>query len=68
LTTGLGTESRAELTASGAFEHVEQEHIAQLPMAVRRALNDKKLREELEGPASLAAFTPKEMCSTLIRR
>jgi diguanylate cyclase (GGDEF)-like protein/PAS domain S-box-containing protein len=48
LTTGLGTESRAELTASGAFEYVEQEHIAQLPMAVRRALNDKKLREELE--------------------
>jgi diguanylate cyclase (GGDEF)-like protein/PAS domain S-box-containing protein len=48
LTSGLGTESRAELTASGAFEYVEQEHIAQLPMAVRRALNDKKLREELE--------------------
>ena len=47
LTTGLGNESRAELTASGAFEYVEQEHIAQLPMAVRRALNDKKLREEL---------------------
>jgi PAS domain-containing protein len=48
LTTGLGTESRTELTAAGAFEYVEQEHIAQLPMAVRRALNDKKLREELE--------------------
>ena len=48
LTSGLATESRAELTASGAFEYVEQEHIAQLPMAVRRALNDKKLREELE--------------------
>jgi PAS domain S-box-containing protein len=48
LTTGLATESRAELMASGAFEYVEREHIAQLPMAVRRALNDKKLREELE--------------------
>jgi len=48
LTTGLATESRAELTASGAFEYVEREHIVQLPMAVRRALNDKKLREELE--------------------
>jgi diguanylate cyclase (GGDEF)-like protein/PAS domain S-box-containing protein len=48
LTTGLSTESGAELTASGAFEYVEQEHIAQLPMAVRRALNDRKLREELE--------------------
>jgi diguanylate cyclase (GGDEF)-like protein/PAS domain S-box-containing protein len=49
LTTGLATESRAELTVSGAFEYVEQEHIAQLPMAIRRALNDKKLREDLEG-------------------
>jgi hypothetical protein len=48
LTTGLGTESRPELTDSGAFEYVRQEHIAQLPMAVRRAFNDKKLREELE--------------------
>jgi len=48
LTAGLATEARAELTASGAFEYVEQEHIAQLPMAVRRALNDKKLRKELE--------------------
>jgi PAS domain S-box-containing protein len=48
LTTGLATESRAELTASGAFEYVEQEHTAHLPMAVRRALNDKKLREGLE--------------------
>jgi diguanylate cyclase (GGDEF)-like protein/PAS domain S-box-containing protein len=48
LTTGLATAARAELTASGAFEYVEQEHNAQLPMAVRRALNEKKLREELE--------------------
>jgi DNA-binding NtrC family response regulator len=48
LTTGLATASRADLTASGVFEYVEQEHIAQLPMAVRRALNEKKLREELE--------------------
>jgi diguanylate cyclase (GGDEF)-like protein/PAS domain S-box-containing protein len=27
---------------------VEQEHLAQLPMAVRRVLNEKKLREELQ--------------------
>jgi diguanylate cyclase (GGDEF)-like protein/PAS domain S-box-containing protein len=38
----------AELTAHGAFDYVEQEHIAQLPMAVRRAVNERKLRVELE--------------------
>ena len=48
LTTGLGCESIAELTAHSAIECVVQEHIAQLPMAVRRALNEKDLREELE--------------------
>ena len=48
VTTSKGTESIAELTAHGAFDYVEGEHIAQLPMAVRRALNEKKLRAELE--------------------
>ena len=48
LTTSKGKESIAELTAHGAFDYVEGEHIAQLPMAVRRALNEKKLRAELE--------------------
>jgi len=48
VTTAMGTESIAELTAHGAFDYVEREHIAQLPMAVRRALNEKKLRTELE--------------------
>jgi diguanylate cyclase (GGDEF)-like protein len=48
VTTALATESIAELTAHGAFDYVEREHIAQLPMAVRRALNEKKLRAELE--------------------
>jgi diguanylate cyclase (GGDEF)-like protein len=37
-----------QLTASGAFDYVELEHLAQLPMAVRRVLNEKKLRAELE--------------------
>ena len=41
LTLGIGIESIAELAAQGAFEYVELEHIAQLPMAVRRALNEK---------------------------
>jgi diguanylate cyclase (GGDEF)-like protein/PAS domain S-box-containing protein len=48
VTTSKGKESIAELTAHGAFDYVEVEHIAQLPMAVRRALNEKKLRSELE--------------------
>jgi diguanylate cyclase (GGDEF)-like protein/PAS domain S-box-containing protein len=46
--TPMGTESIAQLTADGAFDYVEREHLAQLPMAVRRVLNEKKLRAELE--------------------
>jgi diguanylate cyclase (GGDEF)-like protein/PAS domain S-box-containing protein len=42
------TETIAELAAQTTFEYVEREHLDQLPMAVRRALNDKQLREELE--------------------
>jgi len=48
VTTALGSESIAELTAHGAFDYVEREHLPQLPMAVRRAVNEKKLRAELE--------------------
>lgn len=48
LTFGIGIESIAELAAQGAFDYVELEHITQLPMAVRRALNEKKLRAELQ--------------------
>jgi diguanylate cyclase (GGDEF)-like protein/PAS domain S-box-containing protein len=48
LTTAIGSESIAKLTADGAFDYVEQEHLAQLPMTVRRVLNEKKLRAELE--------------------
>jgi diguanylate cyclase (GGDEF)-like protein/PAS domain S-box-containing protein len=48
LTTAMGSESIAKLTADGAFDYVEQEHLAQLPMAVRRVVNEKKLRAELE--------------------
>jgi len=48
LTTAMGSESIAKLTADGAFDYVEQQHLAQLPMAVRRVLNEKKLRAELE--------------------
>jgi diguanylate cyclase (GGDEF)-like protein/PAS domain S-box-containing protein len=48
ITTTMGSGSIAEFTALGAFDFVEQEHVAQLPMAVRRALNEKNLRCELE--------------------
>jgi len=40
--------SIAELSAWGPFDCVELDRIAQLPMAVRRALNEKDLRAELE--------------------
>ena len=48
VTTTMGSRSIAELTARGAFDYVEQEHIAQLPMAIRRALNEKELQAELD--------------------
>jgi diguanylate cyclase (GGDEF)-like protein/PAS domain S-box-containing protein len=41
-------ESIAQPTAAGVFDYVEREHFAQLPMTVRRTLNEKKLRAELE--------------------
>lgn len=37
-----------EITADGPCDYVEREHLAQLPMVVRRALNERKLRTELE--------------------
>jgi diguanylate cyclase (GGDEF)-like protein/PAS domain S-box-containing protein len=48
VTTAMGIGSIVQLTADGAFDYVELEHLAQLPMAVRRVLNEKKLRAELE--------------------
>jgi diguanylate cyclase (GGDEF)-like protein/PAS domain S-box-containing protein len=44
----MRSDSIAQLAADGAFDYVERDHVAQLPMAVRQALNEKKLREELE--------------------
>ncbi len=43
----LRRESRAALTANGAYDFIEPEHMEHLPMAARRALEEKKLREEL---------------------
>jgi diguanylate cyclase (GGDEF)-like protein/PAS domain S-box-containing protein len=47
LMSGVGSESILELTAEGSFEYVEREHIAHLPIVVRRALNHKEVRKEL---------------------
>lgn len=48
LTPRLGMESVAKLGDQGWFECVAHEHLAHLSTAVRRALNEKKLRDELE--------------------
>jgi diguanylate cyclase (GGDEF)-like protein/PAS domain S-box-containing protein len=48
VTTAIRSEPIAELMAHGAFDYVEREHLAQLPMAVRRVLNEQKLRVELD--------------------
>jgi diguanylate cyclase (GGDEF)-like protein/PAS domain S-box-containing protein len=48
VTAGIGTETIAALTTEGVFEYVERKNLSQLPLAVRRLLNEKKLRGELE--------------------
>jgi DNA-binding NtrC family response regulator len=48
VTTAMGKESIAELTPHGTFDYVEREHLAQIPITVRRLLNDCR---ELPGPA-----------------
>ena len=49
VTTELASESLAELAGHDVFDCVEREHLTQLPLAVRQALNEKNLRDELEG-------------------
>jgi diguanylate cyclase (GGDEF)-like protein len=48
VTTTVGSKSIVELTACNTFDYVEREHIAQLPMAIRRAVRERELRAELE--------------------
>ncbi|HET7209252.1 MAG TPA: diguanylate cyclase [Terriglobales bacterium] len=43
-----GSESIEQLAAVGAFDYVERDRLAQLPLAVRQALNERELRDELE--------------------
>lgn len=47
LAASLRRECQEALRANGAYDFVEPEHMEHLPMAVRRALEEKKLREEL---------------------
>ncbi len=47
LTNKSSGKSIAKLTAQCTFDYVEREHLAKLPMAVRRALKERKLREAL---------------------
>ena len=39
-------ESVAELVTKGAYDCIEMDHIGHLPVAIRRALNEKTLRDE----------------------
>jgi len=48
LTPRFGIESLAKLGEQGSFEYVAREHLAHLPTEVRRALNHKRLRDELD--------------------
>ncbi|HET6930545.1 MAG TPA: diguanylate cyclase [Candidatus Acidoferrum sp.] len=48
LTSVTSRKAISELSAQAAFEYVELENIAQMSMAVRRVLNERALREELD--------------------
>src|SRR6266446_4146929 len=48
LTTAMASESIAQLNADVVFDCVDRQHLAQLPLVVRRVLNERKLRTELE--------------------
>jgi diguanylate cyclase (GGDEF)-like protein/PAS domain S-box-containing protein len=53
----LRRESRAALAANGAYDFIEPEHMEHLPMADRRALEGKRLREELAQAEKTSAST-----------
>ncbi|HTA58666.1 MAG TPA: diguanylate cyclase [Candidatus Baltobacteraceae bacterium] len=48
LTPRFGIESLVKLGDLECFEYVAHEHLAHISLAVRRALNDRKLRDELD--------------------
>jgi len=47
LVAGMASEAFALFAVQGDFEYVQREHIAHLPMTVRRVLNEKRLRSDL---------------------
>ena len=47
LTSAMRNESIARLAADDACDYIEEDHLAQLPMVVRRVMNEKTLRAEL---------------------
>lgn len=49
LTHGMQRETMAELIVKGAADCVEMDHITHLPVAIRRALDENKLRKERDG-------------------
>ena len=49
VTSASGSEPLIELATPDVFYYVERDHLAQFPLTVRHALNEKKLRQELEG-------------------
>jgi len=52
VTTSMAMEPIPQLAANGACDYVEREHLARLPMAIRRVLSEWKLRQELDGARS----------------
>jgi two-component system cell cycle response regulator len=48
LTTSKDGDSITQLNGDGAADYVQREHIGQLPIAIRRALSNRKLRADLE--------------------
>jgi diguanylate cyclase (GGDEF)-like protein/PAS domain S-box-containing protein len=47
LVAGMAIEEFALFAVQGDFEYVQREHLAHLPMTVRRVLNENKLRSDL---------------------
>ncbi|MGB2887413.1 MAG: diguanylate cyclase, partial [Candidatus Acidiferrales bacterium] len=52
LTDKMGRETVAELITKGAADCIEMDHVGRLPVAIRQALNESKLREERDRAES----------------
>ena len=47
VTTGPGGQSLAQLIAAGSVDHVQLDHVAHLPVAIRRVLSERKDRKSV---------------------